>query len=108
MGPLAGLAAALHYARDEGYDAVLTCGVDAVVLPEDLLEVLSPAPACLSAQPVIGLWPASAAPVLEQLLHSDERHSMFRFAELLDARKVEPAASVPNLHPPVALAALSG
>lgn len=107
MGPLAGLAAALHYARDEGYEAVLSCGVDAAVLPEDLLDALSPAPACLAAQPVIGLWPAAAAPVLEQLLHSDERHSMLRFAELIGARKVQTVVPIPNINTPGDLAALS-
>ena len=35
---------ALHLARDEGYDSVLTCGVDSVDLPDNLLELLSPAP----------------------------------------------------------------
>ncbi|MCJ2178457.1 molybdenum cofactor guanylyltransferase [Novosphingobium album (ex Hu et al. 2023)] len=107
MGPLAGLASALRHACDEGYDTVLTCGVDAAVLPEDLLDVLSPAPACLAAQPVIGLWPASAAPVLEQLLQREERHSMLRFAGLIGAREVQTAVSVPNINTPADLAGLS-
>lgn len=107
MGPLGGLAAALHHARDEGFEAVLTCGVDAAALPEDLLDVLSPAPACLAGQPVIGLWPTSAASILDQLLHSDQRHSMLRFAELTRARKVQTAAAIPNVNTPADLAALS-
>ncbi|KHK92512.1 molybdenum cofactor guanylyltransferase [Novosphingobium malaysiense] len=107
MGPLGGLAAALHHAADEGYETVLSCGVDAIALPDDLLRRLSPAPACLSAQPVIGQWPASAAAVLETLLNSDERHSMFRFAEMIGARKVETAKPIPNINTPADLAALS-
>ncbi|MEJ2408730.1 MAG: molybdenum cofactor guanylyltransferase [Novosphingobium sp.] len=110
MGPLAGLAAALHYAQDEGFDAVLSCGVDAALFPDDLLAVLSPAPAYLSAQPVIGLWPTAAATGLEQLLESDERHSMLRFAERIGARSVQTAATIPNINTPddlTALAALS-
>ncbi|MFD2135462.1 molybdenum cofactor guanylyltransferase [Novosphingobium resinovorum] len=55
MGPLGGLAAALHYAQDEGYEVVLSCGVDAGLLPEDLHQALE-APSYLASQPVIGLW----------------------------------------------------
>lgn len=107
MGPLGGLAAALHHALDEGYETVLTCGVDAAFLPEDLLQRLSPGPACLAAQPVIGLWPAAAAPALEALLHSDDRHSMLHFAELVGARQVQMSATIPNINTPGDLAALS-
>lgn len=107
MGPLGGLASALRHAQDEGYVAVLTCGVDAVVLPEDLVERLSPAPAYCASQPVIGLWPATALPTLEGLLHSDERHSMRRFAELIDARRVEATEGIPNVNTPADLSALS-
>ncbi|GGB93897.1 molybdenum cofactor guanylyltransferase [Novosphingobium endophyticum] len=98
MGPLGGIAAALHHARDEGYEAVLTCGVDAAFLPDDLVQVLSPAPACLTRQPVIGLWPVSAVEVVEKLLHSNDRHSMLRLVELLGARRVDTAAAIPNIN----------
>ncbi|GGC33403.1 putative molybdenum cofactor guanylyltransferase [Novosphingobium marinum] len=107
MGPLAGIAAALRLARDEGYDLVLTCGVDSVGLPENLPEALGPAPACFASQPVIGLWPVDAVSVVEALLSDPgERHSMLRFAELVDARLVEGAA-VANVNTPADLAALS-
>lgn len=108
MGPLGGLAAALHFAQDEGYEAVLTCGVDAAMLPDDLLALLSPAPAFLVHQPVIGLWPASAASVVESLLHSDDKHSMWRLAEMLGARQVQTDAPVPNINTPQDLSALNG
>lgn len=107
MGPLGGLAAALRHAVDEGYETVLTCGVDAGTLPDGLLQQLSPAPACLAAQPVIGHWPASAASVLEDLLHSEERHSMLNFAGKVGARKVEIPMDIPNINTPADLAALS-
>ncbi|HKT86465.1 MAG TPA: molybdenum cofactor guanylyltransferase [Novosphingobium sp.] len=107
MGPLGGVAAALHYAQDEGYMAVLTCGVDAAMLPDDLLELLSPAPACLAHQPVIGLWPASAANVVERLLHSDDKHSVRRLAEALGARQVQTDKPVPNVNTPHDLSALN-
>jgi len=108
MGPLGGLAAALHHAVDEGYEAVLSCGVDAALLPEDLPALLGPAPACLAAQPVIGLWPASAAPALEALLQGEGVHSMYRFAKAIGARLVETAAPIPNVNTPADLSALAG
>lgn len=108
MGPLGGVAAALHYAQDEGYEAVLTCGVDAVILPRNLLDLLTPAPAFLAVQPVIGLWPASAAATIDTLLQRQERHSVQRFAELVGARKVDPGLTVPNVNTPADLSALLG
>lgn len=107
MGPLGGLAAALHHALDEGYEAVLTCGVDAALLPDDLPELLGSAPAFLAAQPVIGLWPVSAVPQLEALLQSDERHSMYGFADRVGARRVETALPIPNINTPGDLSALT-
>lgn len=107
MGPLGGVAAALHHAVDEGYGTVLTCGVDAAFLPDDLVARLWPAPACLAAQPVIGLWPISATSALDDLLRSEERHSMRRFAERIGARRVQIPTPVPNINTPGDLAALS-
>jgi molybdopterin-guanine dinucleotide biosynthesis protein A len=106
MGPLAGLAAALHHARDEDYEFVLTCGVDSLALPDDLPDLLSPAPAYLPAQPVIGLWPASAVQVIEDILHSDGRHSLKRFAEAVGGRAVTGVADPANVNTQADLAAL--
>lgn len=108
MGPLGGLAAALRHAVDEGYEAVLSCGVDAAVLPDGLPELLGSAPACLAQQPVIGIWPASAAGALEALLERQDRHSMLHFAELIGARLIETGATIPNINTPGDLAALTG
>ena len=96
-GPLAGIAAALHHARDEGYAAVLTCGVDSLGLPENLPELLAPGPAYVMGQPVIGLWPATATTTIEAVLEGTGRHSMLAFAEALGARPVtlpEPPANI--------------
>lgn len=98
MGPLAGLAAALHHASAEGYEAVLSCGVDGGFLPDSLPSLLGAAPAYLASQPVIGLWPAGSVSTLEALLHSDERHSMMRFAELIGARAVETDVAIANIN----------
>lgn len=108
MGPLGGLAAALCLARDENYAAVLTCGVDSIGLPEDLLARLSPAPAYVAAQPVIGLWPASALEVVEAILHGEQKHSMMHLAEKLGARAIQLPALVANINTQADLAALEG
>lgn len=105
-GPLGGLGGALRHAREQGFDAVLTCGVDTLALPDDILVKLAPAPACVLAQPVVGLWLASSTPVLEDLLLSDRKHSMRAFAELVGARLVELERAPANINTPADLAAL--
>ena len=98
MGPLAGIAAALHYAADEGYAEVLCCGVDSPGLPADLPDLLGPAPACLAQQPVVGRWPVSALPVLEAILHGQGRHSLRALAEATGARLVETPQVLANIN----------
>jgi molybdenum cofactor guanylyltransferase len=88
MGPLAGLAGALGFAQAQGHDYVLTAGVDSMGLAPDLKDRLSPAPAYVDSQPIIGLWPVDILPVLDALLASDERHSMLYFIEKIGARAV--------------------
>lgn len=105
MGPLAGIAAALHHARDEDYETVLTCGVDSIGLPPGLPGLLSPAPAYLADQPVIGLWPATAAEAIEAILAGDGKHSMHRFVQKIGARAVKSAAKAANINTPADLAA---
>ena len=105
MGPLAGIAAGLHLARDDGYDSVLTIGVDSVGLPEDLLELLSPAPAFLESQPVVGHWPAGAVDAIETLLLADTRHSMLAFAGAIGATPVKMSAKPANINTPADLTA---
>ena len=105
MGPLGGIAAALHLAADEGYEAVLSIGVDAPDLPDDLLALLAPAPAYLAAQPVVGLWPVSALGAIEAILEGSGKHSMRAFAEAVGASAVQLAANPANINTPADLAA---
>lgn len=105
MGPLAGIAAALHLARDEGYDSVLSCGVDSVGLPDNLLDLLSPGPAYVESQPVVGHWPAGTVEAIEALLLSEGRHSMLAFAEAIGARPVKIGAKPANINTPADLTA---
>jgi len=108
MGPLAGLAAGLRHAQDLDYESVLTCGVDSPGLPPDLLGLLSPAPAYVAQQPVIGHWPASAAEIAVNILEGQGRHSMFAFAEAMKARAVELASPPPNINTQADLLACKG
>ncbi|ABD25181.1 molybdenum cofactor guanylyltransferase [Novosphingobium aromaticivorans DSM 12444] len=105
MGPLGGIAAALHHAADAGYEAVLTCAVDSVGLGDDLLEQLGPAPCYCEDQPVIGLWPANASTTLDALLEGEGRHSMRAFAETLGARPVRLKQLPANINTPADLSA---
>ena len=106
MGPLGGIAAALRVARDEGYDSVLSCGVDSVRLPDDLLERLSPAPAYLESQPVVGHWPVGTVDTIETILLSEARHSMLAFAGAVGATAVKISAKPANINTPADLAAM--
>ena len=106
MGPLGGIAAALHHARDEDYAFLLTCGVDSVALPEDLPDLLTPAPAFFASQPIIGLWPAEALETLEAILHDDGPHSLKRFTHAIGARAVKSPVKPANINTQADLAAL--
>lgn len=103
MGPLAGLAGALAYATDSGFEYVLSVGVDTLRIPADLRTKLEPAPAYVVKQPVIGLWPVGALTLLDRILKSDERHSMLHFIELLGARGVSFENPPANINTPADL-----
>ena len=104
MGPLGGLAAALRHAAQNGFDAVLSLSVDAQGVPDDLVERLSPAPAYVASQPVIGLWPVAALPVLEAILSGTGKHSLRALAEGCGARGVELPVPPANINSPEDLA----
>ena len=103
MGPLAGLAGALAYASDAGFSHVLSVGVDAPGVPFDMRAMLEPAPAYVVNQPVIGCWPVAALGLLDDILNSDERHSMLHFIERLGARGVELQNPPANINTPADL-----
>ena len=103
MGPLAGLAGALAYASDAGFSHVLSVGVDAPGIPSDLRAMLEPAPAYVVNQPVVGYWPVTALDLLDQILASDERHSMLHFIERLGARGVVLDSPPANINTPADL-----
>jgi len=104
-GPLGGLAGAMKYALEHGYETVLTCGVDSVGLPGDLVSRLSPAPRYLESQPVVGLWLAEDLGALDHALFSSKRNSMRGFAEIVRAKPVKLHSNPANINTPADLAA---
>lgn len=100
LGPLGGLAAALRHAAEQGYPHVLSAGVDAPDLPHDLAASLAGTGAAIvESQPVVGLWPVEAAPVLEAFIAAGGR-SLYRFADHIGARRVELPAPLMNVNRP--------
>lgn len=100
LGPLGGLAAALRHAAANGYDSVLSTGVDSLGVPDDLPTLLAPAPACLASQPVVGLWPPHALEPLEAILAGDGSHSLYAFAKAVGARFIELGTPPANINTP--------
>lgn len=100
LGPLGGLAAALHYAQHGGFAFVLSAGVDVPDLPHDIAEALhGEGAAIVESQPVVGLWPATAAPMLAAFMAGGGR-SLYRFADHIGARRVELPAPLMNVNRP--------
>lgn len=109
MGPLGGLNAALHYARAQGFSAVLSLGCDTPDVPDALLDRLRAAagPAYVARLPVIGHWPAGLAADLDAFLAGDRKHSIRAWAERVGAEAID-WPDLANINVPADLAALPG
>jgi molybdenum cofactor guanylyltransferase len=107
MGPLGGLAGALHHARHHGFDAVLTVGCDTPLLPAALLARLAaaPGPAHVASLPIIGLWPVALAERLDAFLAEDRKHAIRAWAAEVGAEAVA-WGELANVNAPSDLAAL--
>lgn len=101
LGPLGGLAGALAYAIEHGFDAVLTTACDTPTVPAALMAALFDAGAGYAAEaPTVGLWPARLAqPLLTHLL-SGERRSVRHWAALAGVEPVGAGITVPNVNTP--------
>lgn len=104
LGPLAGLAAALHHALAEGYTGVLAVPVDVHPLPADLRARLAgDGPRTLLRQHAIGYWPAPLAPLLDRQLAAGAR-SFRAWIEASGAEAVDDTAlSLRNINTPADL-----
>lgn len=110
LGPLGGLNAALHHARESGFDAVVTIGCDMPSLPRDLVARLRTAagPSFLDGMPVVGFWPSSLAVLLDEHLAGGLERSMRGWAKKNAATAIVLPGDLPNINTPADLAALSG
>lgn len=100
LGPLAGLNAALGYARKNSFTHVLSAGVDAPNLPHLLTDALmGEGAAVVESQPVVGVWPVAMADELAVFLKEGGR-SLYGFAERVDARRVMLDAPLMNVNQP--------
>jgi molybdopterin-guanine dinucleotide biosynthesis protein A len=104
-GPLAGVAAALARARDEGFAALVTAPCDAPFLPLDLVARLTapgaPAAVAVSAsgvEPMFALWPVAALGAVEAALASGRASPRAVLESLSAARVMFPAAGFANLN----------
>ena len=97
LGPLGGINAALHAAVQRGFDAVLTVPCDAPRLPDDLAARLGDG-GFAAEMPVIGLWPASLAPVLDAYLAASDDHSVRAWARHAGVRQVAIKRPLPNVN----------
>lgn len=104
LGPLGGLNAALHYASERGYEAVVSIPCDTPLLPNDLVRRLAKAgtAAFLSNIPVIGRWPSSLADLLDHHLATSADRSMRRWATVASAHPIH-VGDLANVNTPADL-----
>jgi molybdopterin-guanine dinucleotide biosynthesis protein A len=94
-GPLAGIAAGLVFARDNGFASIVTVPCDAPFAPRDLVARLTateddkPAVAMSAhgVEPLFASWPVSTLPAVEAALASGDA-AVWRLLENLGARRV--------------------
>jgi molybdopterin-guanine dinucleotide biosynthesis protein A len=105
MGPLGGLNAALIYAQECGYRAVLTAGCDTLPIPENLVAHLGSGPAVLKDHFLFGVWPAGCVDALSAHLSMQSDHALRGWIALSRARVVPAPCSFVNLNTQQDLAA---
>lgn len=107
LGPLGGIAGALHHAATQGFDSVLTVPCDTPYLPEALVaSLLRRAPSYCSDAPVIGHWPADLADALVDHIARGARRSVRGWAQQIGALPIAAPERIANVNTPEDLAAL--
>jgi molybdopterin-guanine dinucleotide biosynthesis protein A len=109
LGPLAGLAAALHHARTHGFDGVLTTGCDMPEFPEVLArELIGVTAAVVAGQHLAAYWPVGLSERLDAHLGAGGDRSIYAWIAVTQPRRVETGAPLPNINTPADLDALAG
>lgn len=109
LGPLGGIAAALHHADATGFSHVLTVPCDTPFVPSDLrsrLSAVGPA-AYLPDLPVVGWWPADAVTTLHTMLRGPGARSVRAFADWIGAEPMAAGPVIANVNTPDDLARLA-
>lgn len=108
LGPLGGLAGALHHAAAHGFEAVLSVGCDTPVLDAELLSRLRYAGTAtfVAQSPIIGRWPADLVEALIEHLDAPGSHSIRGWAEAVGATAINAPAPIPNVNTPADLDAI--
>lgn len=97
MGPLGGLCAALHYAAQHEYDAVLTAGCDVLPVP-DFRALAGPTASVVKNHWLFGIWPASLAAALDHHLATQTDRSMRHWIATSGAHEVACGTRFHNLN----------
>jgi molybdenum cofactor guanylyltransferase len=95
MGPLGGLCAALHFAKGEGFDAVITAGCDVQPVP-----VFTLAPGVIAGQYLFGLWPIALAEALDQHLAVETNLSLRHWIKICGIAEIASETRFHNLNTP--------
>lgn len=105
LGPLGGLAGALHHAVNHGFAAVLSVGCDMPVLDAGLMSRLRDTDTVtfVRQSPIIGRWPADLAGTLMAHLDAPGSRSMRGWAEAVGAVAMDALAPIPNVNTPADL-----
>jgi len=99
MGPLGGLCAALFYAREHGFEMVVTAGCDmmpVVWLAEDVAPFGRAA--VIDGHYLAGIWPAELALPLSDYLKDTDDLSMRGWIAFCEAKLVPPSTEISNLN----------
>jgi molybdopterin-guanine dinucleotide biosynthesis protein A len=104
MGPLGGLNAALQYAQQYGFDAVVTAGCDVVPVPELPRALPKGHAVYIDGHYLFGVWPVALAPVLDSHLRNQDDLSMRHWISLCGAQAIASTDIFHNLNTPLELA----
>lgn len=105
LGPLGGIAAALHHALYGGYHHVLTVACDMPRIPVEVIAALiDAAPAYCREAPILACWPASLSEMLDGHLARDSKRSIRGWAHVASARAVAAPVKLVNVNTPADLA----